>query len=141
MSAEENKELVRQFWAAIDTGDPAILEKYVVSEYDDHNPLPLPDLPSGMAGSTQAFHYALSAFTDFKHEIHEILAEGDRVASRVTGSGVHTGSFLGVPATGKRVQMSGLTIHRVANGKLVEHWAQIDALSLLAQIGAIPAPA
>jgi len=52
--------------------------------------------------------------------------------------GDHTGDFLGIPATGRQVTMSGITIHRVTNGKLSEHWAQIDALSLLQQLGAVP---
>jgi len=70
--------------------------------------------------------------------IEASVAEGDKVASRVTGYGKHTGIFLGIPPTGKDVTMSGITIHRVTNGKLSEHWAQIDALSLLQQFGVVP---
>lgn len=60
--------------------------------------------------------------------------------SRITGTGVHTGEFLGIPPTGRRVSMSGIAIHRVQDGRIVEHWAQIDALGLLQQLGAVPAP-
>jgi predicted ester cyclase len=56
------------------------------------------------------------------------------------GYGKHTGDFLGIPPTGKDVRMEGIAIHRIAEHKLVEHWAQIDAVSLLVQLGAIPPP-
>jgi len=84
---------------------------------------------------------ALTAFGTFHHEIAASIAEGDKVASRVTGFGTHTGDFVGVPATHKDVSMTGISIHRVKDGKLIEHWAQIDALSLLQQLGVIPAQA
>jgi predicted ester cyclase len=95
----------------------------------------------GLEGARQAFSLALAAFSDFRHEIHDQLAEGDKVVTRVTGLGTHTGELLGIPATGKEVQMTGVAIHRIAEGKLAEHWALIDALGLLQQLGAIPAPA
>lgn len=72
--------------------------------------------------------------------MEDLLAEGDRVVPRISASGLHTGELLGIPPTGKRVTMNGIAIHRVQDGKLVEHWAQIDALGLLQQLGAIPAP-
>ena len=81
---------------------------------------------------------ALAAFGEFHHEIAASISEDDKVASRVTGFGKHTGIFVGIPATGKQVSMSGISIHRVKDGKLAEHWAQMDALSLLQQMGAIP---
>ena len=53
---------------------------------------------------------------------------------------MHSGEFLGIPPTGKEVRMSGIAIHRVKDGKMVEHWAMVDGMSLLQQLGAIPAP-
>jgi predicted ester cyclase len=140
MSTEENKALVRRFLERVDTGDAGSVDAFIAPAYTDHNPPPFPDLAPGIAGARQAFAIALSAFTDFHHTVEDQVAEGDTVVSRITGTGTHTGEFLGVPPTGKRVTMTGLTIHRIADGKLIEHWAQIDALGLLQQLGAIPAP-
>jgi predicted ester cyclase len=137
---EANKELVRRFMQAIDTGDPAILDQYVAEDYVDHNPPPHPDLPKGLPGSRRAFELGLIGFSEFHHEIEDQIAEGDKVVSVIRGWGKHTGEFLGVPASGREVTMYGISIHRIQDGKIVEHWAQIDAVGLLQQMGAIPGP-
>jgi len=136
--SESNKELVRRFMQRIDTGDPAILEEFISPDYNDHNPPPFPDLPPGLAGSRKAFGDALAAFSDFAHVIDDQIAEGDKVVTRITARGKHTGNFLGIPPTGKEVTMTGIAVHRIANGKIVEHWGQIDAMGLFQQIGAFP---
>ncbi len=81
-----------------------------------------------------------SAFPDFKATIDDILAEDDKVVLRMTWNGTQKGEFLGVPATGKRVSFGVIDIIRIANGKLVEHWGQMDSMSMMQQLGAIPAP-
>ena len=136
--SEANKELVRRFFEGVDKGDPAVLQEFISHDYDDHNPPPFPDLPPGLAGSHKAFDYALGAFSEFQHEILDQVAEGDKVVSRIKAQGKHTGDFLGIPATGKEVTMTGIAVHRIANGKIVEHWGQIDALGLFQQLGAFP---
>jgi predicted ester cyclase len=139
MGLEENKELVRQYFGRVDTGDIAVIDDFVHDRYRDHNPPPFMPDAQGVDGARQAFSYALSAFSGFRHEIDAQYAEGDFVITRVTGWGRHTGEFMGIPPTGKTVQMSGITIHRIESGKVVEHWAQVDGMSLLTQLGAIPA--
>jgi predicted ester cyclase len=139
-TTEENKALVRSWLGGVDTGDPAVIEKYLGGDFDDHNPPPIPGLTPGIQGVRDAFAYALTAFTDFRHEIKAQYADGDMVITRLVGSGKHTGEFLGCPATGKDVEMEGIAIHRIADGKIAEHWAQIDAVGLLIQLGAIPPP-
>jgi steroid delta-isomerase-like uncharacterized protein len=129
---------VGRWFERIDRGGVPDVDQYVVNGYRDHNPPPIQGLAAGATGLRQVFAFALTAFAEFHHEIAASISEGDYVASRVTGFGKHTGDFLGIPATGKHVTMSGITIHRVTNGKLSEHWAQIDALSLLQQLGAVP---
>ena len=140
MSTEENKALVRQWLEGVDTGEIAVINKFLAEEFDDHNPPPVPGLPPGIEGVRQAFAYALTAFTDFRHEIKDQYAEGDTVITRLVGYGKHTGEFLGCPPTGNDVKMEGIAIHRVADGKIVEHWSQIDGVGLLIQLGAIPPP-
>ena len=141
MSAEEMKDVVRRYLARIDTGDIGVVDEFVAEGYDDHNPPPFQSDARGVAGARDAFAYALKAFSDFRHEIHAQYVDGDHVITRVTGRGRHTGDFMGIPATNKDVSMEGIAIHRVVDGKVVEHWAQIDALGLLMQLGAVPPPA
>jgi predicted ester cyclase len=86
----------------------------------------------------QAFEFTLKVFSDYRHEIGLQVAEEDLVVTQITGFGRHTGDFLGIPATGKEVTMSGISVHRVADGKLVEHWGQIDAFGLFTQMGSMP---
>ena len=133
--------VVGRWFARVDQGGVPDVEQYVQADYRDHNPPPIPGLAAGITGVRQMFPVALAAFGEFHHVVEASFAEGDKVASRVTGHGKHTGEFLGIPPTGKQVAMGGISIHRVHNGTLAEHWAQIDAMSLLQQLGAIPAPA
>jgi steroid delta-isomerase-like uncharacterized protein len=137
--SEENKALVREFFANVDSGDINAVDKFLSEGYDDHNPPPFQEGTGHEAGRA-AFNYALNAFSDFRHEIAAQYADGDVVITRIVGSGTHTGEFMGVPPTGKQVSMEGIAVHRVEDGKLVEHWSTIDALSLLMQMGAVPAP-
>jgi steroid delta-isomerase-like uncharacterized protein len=79
-----------------------------------------------------------AAFPDGKHEIEDVIAEGDRVVVRGVWRGTHTGEFQGVPASGRRVCIDMIVIDRFAEGRIVEHFVQLDALGMMQQIGAIP---
>ena len=74
-------------------------------------------------------------------QIEEIFSAGDRVVVRWTGSGTHVGEINGVPATGKKIRVDAITIHRMADGKIAETWEVWDTLSFLQQVGVVPAPA
>jgi steroid delta-isomerase-like uncharacterized protein len=78
------------------------------------------------------------AFSDLRMAEADSVKEGDKLAFRWLLSGTHEGEFMGVPATGRRVEAMGMDILRVADGKIVEHWGEFDAMGLLRQIGAIP---
>ena len=80
-----------------------------------------------------------AAFPGYRYEIHDQIAQGDMVANRVTWHAVHTGTFKGVPATGRTVELRGINLFKVRDGRIVEQWAQPDFLGLMQQIGAIPA--
>ena len=69
------------------------------------------------------------------------MAEGDKVVTRYTVSGTHQGEFFGVPGTGERITMSGISIDRFEDGKMVEEWPEYDLLGVMRQIGAVPDPA
>ena len=89
---------------------------------------------SGMA----AMFYA--AFPDLHTTFEDQIAEGDKVVARVTIRGTHQGEFQGIPATGKEVAFGGILIDHYQDGKVVEHWVQMDMMGLMQQLGAIPTP-
>ena len=76
------------------------------------------------------------AFPDWTVTVDDIIAEGDKVVARATGQGTHRGEYMGIPPTGKVVKVSWIAIYRVTNGKLAEHWQNIDELGLRQQLGA-----
>jgi predicted ester cyclase len=135
-----NKSIIQDFQRDIDTGQSVILDQYIGASYADHNPPPFASKTPGIAGLKETFDASLKMFSDFKHVVEDQLTDGDKVVTRITGSGKHIGPFLGIPPTNKMVTMSGIAIHRIAHGRLVEHWGQVDAIGLLTQMGALPAP-
>ena len=79
-----------------------------------------------------------AAFPDASATIEDMVAEGDKVAVRVTWRATHKGEFMGITPTGKQIEMTNTLIFRIADGKLVENWATIDELRLMRQLGVIP---
>src|SRR5919202_5120284 len=136
MSAEENKAVMRRFYEA--SGDVERQIELLSADYVDHS-LP-PGMPQGAEGFRQLAAGFGQAFPDLQVTVEHLIAEGDLVASRVTVTGTHQGTLMGMPATGRRVTFTSTNISRVANGKLVEHWGNSDQLGLLQQLGAIPTP-
>ena len=137
MSTEANKALVRRWWEETDKGNLAIIDELCAPDYVDHSP-PLPGMGEGSAAVRKANETLAAAFPDTVHTIEAMIAEGDLVVTRLRGRATFTGECLGIPPNGKVVEITGITIHRVVDGKLVEHWANIDSLSFMQQLGAIP---
>jgi steroid delta-isomerase-like uncharacterized protein len=133
---DDNKALVRRYFEAIDAGDPACIEAFLAPDYIEHAP-PHPGLPAGIEGARVGFQRSLDTFTNFVHVIDDQIAEDDRVVTRATASGDHIGPYHGIPASGRRVSIEGIAIHRIANGKIEEHWGKIDLAGLMRQMGAI----
>ncbi len=133
-STEENKQLVRRFYEEIDKGNLGVIDELVAEDYVDHNPPPFPGLPAGRAGVKQAFKIFWEA-TPGHHHIEDQIAEGDKVVTRLTSFGKHEGDLPGAPRTGNDLKMTSITIHRIADGKLVEKWAEKDVMGFLRQIG------
>jgi predicted ester cyclase len=82
-----------------------------------------------------------AAFPHSRLMIDDLILEGDKLASRFRVQAMHRGEFMGIPPTGKNIEVHGMTIIRFAGGKWVERWNQVDMLGWLQQLGAIPAPA
>src|SRR5215207_3161058 len=137
MSVEENKALVRRWFQELDQRNFAIIDQLLPVDYRDHNP-PLPDMPPGREGVRQSSLALLAAFPDAVHTIHDQMAEGDKVMTRLTTRATFLHPILGYEATGKTVEVSGISVHRIAGGKLVEHWAHMDMAGFMQQISEQP---
>ena len=137
MSIESNKLLVRRFYEEIDKGNLDAMDELVAVDYLDHNPPPFPGLAPGREGLKQRFKIFWEA-TPGRHQIEDQIAEGDKVVTRLLCIGKHEGDLPGAPKTGNDLKMTSITIHRIANGKLVEKWAEKDVLGFLRQIGVMP---
>ena len=138
MSAEENKAIARRGYEAINQNNLDALDEVVASDITDHNPSP--GQAPGLEGVKQWFSSLHTAFSDFHVDVEDMIAEGDKVVARVTGSGTHQGEFMGIAPTGNRIEFSGIDILRIAEGKVAEHWGNFDNLGMLQQLGAIPEP-
>jgi predicted ester cyclase len=140
MSAEENSALARRVVEeAINGRRLEVLDEVIADDYVEHTPLP-PGFPEGRDGLRQAIATTLNAFPDFQYTIDDEIVEGDKIVHRLTATGTHERDFLGIPATGKRATWGEIHMGRIWDGKSVDHWAQIDQLGMLQQLGAIPSP-
>jgi steroid delta-isomerase-like uncharacterized protein len=135
MSTEENKALARRVIEQMfNEGNLDVADELLALDYVDHDPS-LPEDVHGPEGFKQYVGMYRAAFPDLHVQIEDQLAEGDRVATRWTGSGTHDGELAGIAPTGKRVTVPGMEIVRIANGKLVEGWEGYDSGTLMQQLG------
>ncbi len=139
MSAEENKRISRRVAEeAFSHGNVDVIDELVAENFVNHDPGLPPDLPPGRDGLKELVRFYKSAFPDAELIVEDQFAEGDRVVTRYIGRGTHQGDFGGIPATGKQVTVTGITIDRLEGGKIAESWNEYDQLGLLQQLGAIP---
>ena len=138
MSAEENKALVErfveEFW---NEGNTSAADELMALDAEIHMPTGEVVDVDGLKGFAGTFR---ESFPDWHSTFEELVAEGDRVAERWTGRGTHQGELQGIPPTGKRVEVPGSVFYRIVGGKIVEFRGQLDMMSLMQQLGVIPAP-
>ncbi len=134
------KAVVRRFVEEYQTGhDVSVAEELLADDFVDHSPFG--PLSPDRAGVLALFGMLFAAFPDLRGEIHQQFADGDNVITRKTFYGTHRGDFMGIPPSGTEVAFDVIDIVRVRDGKMVEHWNVVDAMALMTQLGAIPAPA
>ena len=142
MSTEANKTIVMQLYEEVfNKGDLDLADTLIAPNAVTHDPQLPPGVPSGPQGLKAVVTMLRSAFPDDHHTIEDLVADGDKVVVRLTHTGTHQGSFLGLVPTGKHISQTSIHIFRFADGQLVEAWANRDDLGLQQQLGAIPAPA
>src|ERR671910_3595376 len=124
--SEANKAIARRVYEIVSTGDFGRAGEIVDDEAPDNELLP-DDPPARLIDTfKETFSEARAGFPDLSITIEDVMAEGDRVAARVTMRGTHRGEYQGIAPTGKRVEVSAMDMFRIANGKIVEHWAHAD---------------
>jgi steroid delta-isomerase-like uncharacterized protein len=129
VSLAANKDLVRRFYReAINERDSSACER-LLSEDFVHN-----GEERGRAGQRQSVDYFLAAFSDLRNEIELILAEGDLVSAHQRWRGTHDGEFLGVEATGRKVEFTSTAVLGIRNGLIAQAWDEMDAAGLLQQL-------
>jgi steroid delta-isomerase-like uncharacterized protein len=138
MSADTNKTLVRRFVEEAQTRhNLAAVDEFMAPNFVDHS-VP-PGLPPDREGVKMQFAMFFNALPDLQAIIHDQVADDDKVVTRKTLRGTHRGDLLGIPPTGKIVSIEVIDILRVQDGKITDHWNNVDRLGLMQQLGVIPA--
>lgn len=115
------------------------VDDYFAADFVNHPETPgVPQGSEGIKTLTQMFE---GAFEDEYQVIEDMIAEGDEVAIRWSSTPTHTGPYLGIPATGKQVHVTAITIYRFKDGKAVEGWSEYNSVELMQELGAITAMA
>jgi len=116
--------------------DLSAFEAYFSPNLNDHA-LP-PGVPEGFEGRKIFYSAFLAAFPDLHVHLEDTFAEGDKLVTRWSARGTHSGELMGIPPTGKQVSVGGTAIDRFENGQSVEHWEIFDQVGLMQQLGVIP---
>ena len=136
MSTDENKRLVKRFVDEVfGQGQLDSIDELVAPHFVSHTFGFTDDGRAKLRAASERIHASL---TDVDFGIEDLVAEDDRVAVRLTSTATVVDEFMGVPAAGKTYSIGEIHIFRVADGQIVEHWHQHDALGLMKQLGAMP---
>ena len=134
-----NEEIARRLHTEVWDGNLDLVDEIIAEDYVEHSSAH----PEGVHGPKEfrrEVEMLRAAFPDLSVTEEDTVAEGDRVASRVTFRGTHEGEFQGVEPTGKSVAFEAIAINRFENGEIVEAWVQTDVMGLLGQLGVVDAP-
>jgi C-1 hydroxylase len=134
MSAEANKATIRRYIETWNRGDLAALTKFWSPDLIHHT-------RSGAHGyddTRRIVGAIMHSFPDMRFQIEDAIAEGDRVVTRMTWRGTHTGDYMGAPPTGKVVSCALIGIARLEGGRIAEHWGVTDELHMMQQMGLLP---
>jgi steroid delta-isomerase-like uncharacterized protein len=138
MSTETNKAIVRRYIEQVlNNRRHDLIEEFLVDAVELHGTGPA---IVGLAAVVEWYATFAAAFPDWQTTIDDMVAEGDKVVARITSTGTHQGEMQGIPATGKPYTQHAIVIYRLSNGKIVEARLQTDMLSMMQQLGLMPAP-
>lgn len=136
MSAEENKLLVRRYLEeVVNAGNVAEVEKFISGEYVEVYKNVRHAI--GLDGARKHVLGVRQTYPDLHITVEQQIAEGDWVATRITVRGTHQGEWMGIKPTGKKVEITGVNLDRVVDGKIVEHGGAANLLEAMLEIGAV----
>ncbi len=135
MDTDQNKAIVRRFVDEIFVqGRHAAVDELVADDFVAHT---WPSTGHPKDDLKAAIDRVAGALSDPAFTIDDMIGEGDRVAARLTTSATQTGSFMGMPPSGKRYEIEEIHVFRIRDGKVVEHWHQFDQMGMMRQLGAL----
>jgi steroid delta-isomerase-like uncharacterized protein len=126
--------LAEAFVRMLNEHDPDLVGTFVASNYRNHNVF----VDDGRDANRQFWAGFFAALPDLTATTEDLVVSGDRVVGRFVYRGTHRGEFMGIPASGRRVEMRSIDIWRVEDGMFVEHWDELNTLEMLQQMGALP---
>ena len=131
---EANKQLARDYFTAFLAADETWWRVHIAADFRRHDP-GLPFEVVGPEGVRQLADALLPGIPDLELPIEDVIAEGEKVLVRLRVRGTHGGELMGIPATGRRIDIAVLDLFQIRDGKLIEHWALLDNLGMLRQLG------
>ena len=139
MSTEENKAIVRRIYEELwNTRNLEVADEVISADGYVNYDTGLTPVPGGPEDFKGVVQMVTAAFPDNRHAVEELIAEGDTVVARVTLTGTNEGEFMGMPPTGKRIEVNEIHIYRLLEGKIVEHRVGRDDMGAMRQLGVIP---
>jgi predicted ester cyclase len=137
MSTERNKAVIRRFVKEYKNDhNPAVIDELFSPDFVTH--FRLPGVSSDLEGFKSVGSAVIGAMPDVSTVLEDLLADGDKVIERTSAKGTQTQPLLGIPATGRQVAFTEIHIYRFEDGKIAEHWPEVDFYALFAQLGVIP---
>jgi steroid delta-isomerase-like uncharacterized protein len=140
MSATNKAIFRRYFEDVLNTGNVGLVDELIALNYISHYPTGY-EFGGGPEDVKHIVTTVRTGFPDVHFTVEDLIAEGDKVVGRWTFRGTHMGDFMGIPTTGKKVEVMGIAIYRIAAGKIAEAWVAWDAMGLMQQLGGHSSPA
>lgn len=138
-SEKDNVALMQKMYDdVVNGGHLENINNYISEDFVEHQPFP--GQKPGREGVKEFFAMLYKAFPDVHFDVAFMMADGDKVAAYATVRGTQEGEFMGIPATGKKIEMDLVDIVRIVDGKAVEHWGVSDTMTMMQQLGVTPAP-
>ena len=132
-----NKQISRRIFEEVWNNKKVdVVDELMAENYVHHDPQST--IPGGVNGYKEFVHYYLHAFPDLRFTLEDEISEGDTVVTRWTVTGTHQGDLNGLASTGKGISVTGMTMARVRNGRVVESWSNWDTLGMVQQLGGSP---
>ena len=126
--------LAETYLAMLNTHNPDLVDQFVAGDYRNHNPF----VADGREANRQFWTAFFNALPDLSATMEDLVMSGDRVVGRFVYRGTHTGELMGIPASGKPVEMRSIDIWRTGDGMFVEHWDELNLMEVFQQVGALP---